>query len=202
MCGHGTRRSRCKECFTHTHNFCQECKSVYVPNSQYKPYCYRCYYSLHPEEQAPRKRLLKQHYIHKELLESILAEYTPVYDKIVVSGGSLRRPDWLFRTPNFNVIMECDEYCHRRSVCYKDDEQLRLVDIYQDLEEKPLIVIRFNPDEYEGQSCFDFTPDNKITPTSVWESRRDELFNTIYHHLTTIVIDRPPIDIVTLFYTE
>jgi hypothetical protein len=197
---HGKRKSQCHECLTHGHNFCQKCQKVYVANGRYQGYCFRCYYEDHPEEQIPRNRRLKELYVNGEMLASILAQYGPINDKTIVAGGSGRRPDWLVRMGSFNLIVECDEDAHR-GPSYKYDEELRILDIYEDLGELPLIIIRFNPDTFEGQHCFDIV-DGEVIATEVWEERRDLLFATIHYHLTKIVIShlRPPTEMVKLFY--
>ena len=79
------------------------------------------------------------------------------FDKKIAGGCSRRRPDILISTSYLNMIIEVDEFQH---IGYDNNCELaRLNSIYQDLECMPLVMIRFNPDQFVSngvkvKSCF------------------------------------------------
>jgi hypothetical protein len=79
-----------------------------------------------------------------------------VLDKTIRGGCSSRRPDVFIDLEICAMIIECDEDQHRGYDC----ELKRLVEIIEDIGNRPLIALRFNPDSYvnkKGQrvkSCF------------------------------------------------
>lgn len=88
---------------------------------------------------------LKEKIITDEIIE-YLKEYNiePIINKTVSGGSSRYRPDILINKETYNIIVEIDEHQHRR---YKKNTQ-RNKQLYKDLNELPLIIIRFNPDKY------------------------------------------------------
>lgn len=68
--------------------------------------------------------------------------------KKVDGGCSKRRPDFLFDIFTHTVI-ECDENDHKdySTSC----EIAKLNETFTDLADRPMILIRFNPDNYEGK---------------------------------------------------
>lgn len=64
------------------------------------------------------------------------------------------------------MIVECDENGHKSysTSC----EIAKLNETFTDLADRPMILIRFNPDKYEGKSCFD--KDGKIIKNE-WNKR-------------------------------
>lgn len=138
-----------------------------------KPFCFRCFCELHPEEEIPHRRYQKEHYIHGVLLE----RYPDiVHNKPLASG---RRPDWLITFDTHNIIVECDENQHLVSA-YLDDGN-RTQDIFKDLGNRPAIFIRFNPDKTaERVGCFGFNNMNKLeVNVDEWTERLTNLINTI-----------------------
>jgi hypothetical protein len=186
ICQHSRRRSACLQCFSHPQNFCSDCEQVYIANNQgkYGERCFRCYCQAFPDEAIPRRRLKKQHFIHQWLQSALPAQYILVYDRPV--GPSARRPDWLIDCGSYVVIVECDENAHRTQA-YRDTEAYRLELLQRDLSGRPLVVIRFNPDRYQGQQCFEFDDDTNIVEVSgTWSMRRQVLLETLQHHLRTV----------------
>jgi hypothetical protein len=72
-----------------------------------------------------------------------------VFDKAVDGGCSKKRPDVLIDVLLYSIIIECDENQHKNYEC----ENKRTMQLFEDLGNRPLILIRFNPDSYiEGSS--------------------------------------------------
>jgi len=94
----------------------------------------------------------------KEVVDQItqtFADFTWVADKKVFDGCSRRRPDLLLDLGSHVVIIEIDEDKHTGYEC--SCENKRIMQISQDLHHRPVVFIRFNPDEYitpEGEYWF------------------------------------------------
>ena len=74
--------------------------------------------------------------------------------------------NFLFDLFTHTVIVECDENDHRDydTTCEID----KLNATFTDLADRPMVLIRFNPDKYEDKSCFD--KDAKLIKNE-WERR-------------------------------
>ena len=136
-------------------------------------------------------------------------------DSIISRGCSKRRPDGLIEYELFSIIIEIDENSHKsyEDIC----ENKRLMEIYRDLDFKPLRVIRFNPDSYKDingkriNSIFSLDSDNKLKVKNKKELNRrvDILLGTIENVLKNmnkeIMIDInkiKSIDIDYLFFNK
>jgi hypothetical protein len=69
---------------------------------------------------------------------------TIVFDKIVEGGCSRRRPDVRIDMGSHIIIVECDEDQHKGYSC----ENKRMMEIFQNCGNRPIVFIRFNPDSY------------------------------------------------------
>ena len=102
------------------------------------------------------------------------------------------------------IIVEIDENKHDRYDC--ECENKRMMVISKDLEHRPVVFIRFNPDGYIDYNNFKIqTPwiTNKlgflvIKNTEEWNSRIETLLETIKYW--TDNISEKTIEIVQLFY--
>ena len=200
ICMHDKRKTRCSSCAVNRKNFCKVCDSVYVKNCAYYPLCCRCYCLSHPDEKIPRRYKLKQHYIYDKIKEIYESGFE--YDKTISGGCSSRRPDFLFDRLTHSVIVEIDEEQHIGYSC----ENKRTMSIFEDLGNRPLVIIRFNPDNYrtekeEVSGCFTFDEKNSIVVNSYqFEYRMKLLLNSINHHINSIP-DRE-ITEIKLFFNE
>ena len=187
ICDHERRKDMCSTCSKNRKNFCQLCDSVYVKDCPYFPLCFRCHCLSHPEEKIPTRYKLKQHYIYDKIKE-LFSNFE--YDKPISCGCSKKRPDFLFDKLTHSVIVEIDEDQHinYNSSC----DEVRTMSMFEDLGNRPLVMIRFNPDEYElmqekKNSCFDFDENNNVKINkSEFENRIEDLLKTITYHLETI----------------
>jgi hypothetical protein len=92
--------------------------------------------------------LTKQNNLRDYLL-SVNLEPTQI-DKIINNGEcGKQRPDFLFELPNKVIIVECDENQH---VSQKECDRIRMKNVSQQFDGRPVIFIRFNPDKYQGGS--------------------------------------------------
>jgi hypothetical protein len=110
-------------------------------------------------EQEDKLHKIKEQHV-MEVVKNVADEkrLKVIYDKHVKNGFSSRRPDALIDLGTHSIIIECDENQHKNydNIC----EEKRILELFQDLGDRPIIFIRFNPDSYtsaSGQyhkSCF------------------------------------------------
>jgi uncharacterized protein YajQ (UPF0234 family) len=181
-------------------------------NQKFKTFCSSCYRFQNPNSDFTRNYKVKENTIMKFVKE----KYPNCVTDSTISGGcSKRRPDGLIKYDLFSIIIEVDENCHRN---YEDIcENKRLMEIYQDLNFKPLRLIRFNPDAYRDinsnkvDSLFSLDSNNKLKVKTKKELNRrvDILLTTIEKVLENInqkiVIDAnnvKSVDVEYLFFNE
>jgi hypothetical protein len=203
ICEHNKRRSVCKDCggsqicehnkqhsqcyICNPKRACQHCKHKYVPlKYRFHPYCLDCYCVLNPNVEIPRKYKLKEHHL-LEALKTEFKDIEMVFDKS--TGESRKRPDVLIDCKTHCIVIECDENQHKSYDC----ENRRTMEIFQDLGNRPLVLIRFNPDSYVENSgkkipsCFSMT---KTVGWKVdkkeWERRIPEVINRIKYFINKV----------------
>jgi len=223
ICEHKKRKNRCKDCrgsqyCCHDKNkdFCKICDGRYLcksiwcetaRNPKYEGYCMPCFVNNPENIEKPIIRNYKTK--EKDVVDRIketFTNFTWVSDKKVKDGCSLRRPDLLLDMGSHIIIVEIDENKHTDYDC--SCEHKRLMELSQDLQHRPIVFIRFNPDDYtnnEGlvvKSCWKL---NKLgvmqimkTKQKEWKERIECLKQQIQYW-----IDNPTektIEIVELFY--
>jgi hypothetical protein len=125
----------------------------------YGNYCMRCYIHTYPDNIISRKFKTKERMIVDFIRENYSGE---IYFDEIVRGecSSKRRPDIRIDRGVFNLIIEVDENQHRNydPIC----ENKRTMQLFKDLDSRPLVLIRINPDSYYDKndkkidSCFDY----------------------------------------------
>jgi hypothetical protein len=120
---------------------------------KYENMCFRCYCYTYPEKPVFRKYKLKQHFINEELKKTF-PDINFIYDKGISGGCSRKRPDWFIDCLTHSIIIECDENQHLFKKYNKQCEMSRIMKLFTDLANRPLIVIRFNPDKYKDKYNF------------------------------------------------
>jgi hypothetical protein len=131
-----------------------------------------------PDKVIPYKYMLKENFIH-DYITNEFRNVSITHGKILPGGCSGRRPDWSIDCCHYLIVIECDEFQH---INY-EHEKKRMLEIFLDCDSKRVVFIRFNPDEYLGNSCFEFDDTNRIIPTEYWETRKEELKAEIQFHL-------------------
>ena len=137
---------------------------IVVLNNKYNGYCLRCFVYLFPDKPTTRNYKTKERTI-VEYIKSQFTDKTIIADKTITGSCSKRRPDILIDMATHVIIIEIDENQHKKYDC--SCENKRLMELSQDIEHRPLIVIRFNPDEY-------LNIDN-VNITSCWGSNKQGL---------------------------
>lgn len=117
-------------------------------NKKYKGYCLRCYIHLFPDEPNTLNYKTKE----RAVVDFVLAafpktHYSWIEDKRIENGCSKKRPDLLLDLGYMIIIIEIDENQHKEYDCSCENKRLMLLS--QDVGHRPIVFIRFNPDDYK-----------------------------------------------------
>ncbi len=181
--------------------------TVKKANSKYSDYCSRCFYFLYPDSPLVKNYKTKE-YAVCEFIKENFQNIDLTFDKIIENGCSKRRPDILIDMGSHCIIVEVDENQHQTYdiTC----ENKRLMEISQDLQHRPIVFIRFNPDNYitkdnkRIQSCWSVMKSGLVQITKKkedeWKRRLNILKEKINFYIEN-TIDKT-IEIIQLFYDE
>lgn len=183
------------------HIMCNTCNLV-RPQVKFNNMCSGCYYYMNPDAILTRNHKSKENQIMSDLnkkLNNII-----IQDKIISNGCSKRRPDGLIKLNDYNIIIEIDENQHNDYSC----ENKRLMEIFKDLGNSPLTIIRFNPDAYKLdnkkiKSPFGITKIDgrlKIINQKEYKNRFNKLLETINYNIKNI--PHKEFNIINLFYNN
>ena len=125
---------------------------------KYDGYCYFCFVHMFPDSSIIKNYKTKEKEV-TEYINKTFPQYTWITDKKIQDGCSKRRPDLLLDMGEQILIIEIDENQHSDYDC--SCENKKLMEISLDLGHRPIIFIRFNPDEYyigetKIQSCWGY----------------------------------------------
>ena len=157
-----------------------------------KKYCKSCYYKLNPDFK-PKRIKIKEEELYNFLISSF-PDLEIIYNSMVKGDGCCLnyRPDFLINLNKHSILVECDEFQHNY---YKDTcKELTRIPYIQDILNRNLLVIRFNPDNYtdkDGKKVKSpFSIDKKIEMNTIkksdftnWNSRLKVLKNIIEDNL-------------------
>ena len=172
-------------------------------NKKYNGYCLFCFIHLFPDVEITRNYKTKEKHIVDNIINKF-SNFTWITDKKIQDGCSNRRPD-LVVDFGFNIlIIEIDENQHRNYNC----ENKRTMQISQDFNHRPIILIRFNPDNYTNNKnenvlgCFKC--DNKglliVRNKKDFEKRLKVLYKQIEYWSNEKNINEKTLHIINLFY--
>ena len=188
------------------HETCKsEWCSTYV-REKYDGYCLFCYMHLFPEKPVSRNYKTKE-YAVVEYVNTKFPNYDWIKDKIVNGGCSKRRPDLLLDLGYQVIIVEVDENQHIDYGC--SCETKRIMELSQDLGHRPIVFIRFNPDDYEKDekiisSCWGQDKKGicvvKKSKKEEWTQRLNVLEQHINYWITPENITNKTIETIQLFY--
>ena len=199
LCKHGSRKTNCHICSPK--KFCIYCKHIQVNKLRYVESldkkvrcCAGCFYRFYPNDEIPRRFKCKQHYFNEKLIEEFGVNFFQ-YDKKIKCGCSGRKPDWFIDCFKYSIIIELDEDQHKYTSC--DDK--RMMELFTDLGNRPLVLIRINPDKYEGRTkkrkgCFDFDEKNTLICD---EKKFNKRFNILVEMIKYFIDNEPEKEITT-----
>ena len=193
ICEHNRQRSKCTECYGsrscqgHLHHGTECCT---LGNPRYRQFCVRCFIHLFPTEKVACNARTKEAAV-VQYLRDHFQELDMTMNKTIAGGCSLKRPDIFVDMGSHVIIVEVDEEQHqdRDSQC----ERRRLGHLFQDAGKRPMVVIRFNPDQYKTSSgavvsgCWGVGKDGlcRVRPSKrdEWSSRLERLKSAFVHSL-------------------
>ena len=173
--------------------------------SQKDYYCMRCYYYHNPTKKPKRLKVKEEEVVN--YLKQEFKDIEMITDKALIGDGLClkNRPDVLIHLNNHSIIIEIDEDQHKyyNPIC----DEARINNIQEALN-RPIIIIRFNPDDYTEngkkiKSCFknDEKTGLKTIPKNQeqnWNKRLAKLKETLAFSLEDCCDE--PIKIIKLFY--
>ena len=177
-----------------------------IPGKRYNGYCVRCFVYLFPDTRVSRDYKTKE----RTVVDFVVNEFpgvTWICDKRVSNGCSARRPDLLCDLGDQVLMVEIDENQHATYDC--SCENKRLMELSRDVGHRPLVVIRFNPDEYvaadgvKHPSCFGVDGRGMVCvgkrKRDEWDDRLACLRSTVLYW-TEARTDKT-VEVVSLFFT-
>jgi uncharacterized C2H2 Zn-finger protein len=171
---------------------------------KYKGYCFYCFVHLFPDEPIVRNWKVKEQHVNDFIVEQY-PDRDFTYNRTIKGGCSRKIPDWFFECLTHSVIVENDENQHIDYSC----ENKRTMMLFQDLGNRPIIFIRFNPDSYidendnKVQSSFKYHESlgvQIIRDKNEWNNRLLKLKETLDFHLYNI--PDKEVTVVNLFYDK
>jgi len=158
---------------------------VISASKKYKNHCYRCFIHTFPDNQIVRNHKTKERSV-SDFVKDTFPNYDWRFDKTITYGCSRRRPDIFCDFGSHCLIIEIDENQHTTydSTC----ENKRLMELFTDVGNRPIVIIRFNPDSYKDElgkrvnSCWKVTKCKgllSLLNTNDWSIRLDKLRDTI-----------------------
>jgi hypothetical protein len=178
------------------------------PQDKYDGHCLRCYIYNFPNKPVTKNYKTKEFSV-VEFLKLWFPNFTWFADKQIKDGCSSKRPDLLLDLGYQIIIVEVDENQHNKYDC--SCENKRLMEISQDLGHRPIIFIRFNPDDYINinnqrvRSCWSITKITgivKIEYKKEWNNRLECLKEQIKYWTQPENKTDKTLEIIQLFYDE
>jgi EsV-1-7 cysteine-rich motif len=184
---------------------CVLCNHTIVCTNKYKGYCLRCYIYTFPNNKISRIYKVKEDHVKNYIEKEFENQF--IFDKIIDGGCSKRRPDAFKECGTHSLIIEVDEYQHKyyEEIC----ENKRMMQLFGDLANRPIIFIRFNPDGYINKnnkkirSSFIMSKNTEVPIVrnrKSWNNRLIKLKEKIEHNIKNI--PEKTVTIINLFYDD
>ena len=179
-----------------------------VVSEKYDGYCLFCYINIFPDKPVSRNYKTKEFAV-VEFVKTSYLDSTWIADKSISDGCSRRRPDLLLDLGYQIIIIEIDENQHVDYDC--SCENKRIMELSQDLGHRPIIFIRFNPDDYrEGEnritSCWGINKKGicvvKKSKKEEWNDRLQALKNQVNYWIHPDNKTNKTIETIQLFYDK
>jgi hypothetical protein len=182
---------------------------IHPSNKQYEGYCLRCFIYHFPDKPVVRNYKTKEFSV-VEYIKTYFPNVDWTADKKVNNGCSKRRPDLLLDLGYQVIIVEIDENQHTDYDC--SCENKRIMELSQDVGHRPIVFIRFNPDDYETRNSTNISScwgtDGlgicvvKKDKKKEWQERLNCLKNTIDYWIVPENKTNKTIETIELFYDE
>jgi len=206
-CIHNKIKTRCFACSGI--DLCKNCKTIRA-SKKYDNHCLRCFIYLFPDKPVIRNYKTKETAVANFITENF-PNFTWNIDKSIQDGCSKRRPDLMCDLGYQVLIVEVDENQHDTYDC--SCENKRIMQISQDIGHRPLVFIRFNPDDYldcSGNniaSCWTTTSKTgiikiKSNKNDEWSERLNVLKETIEYWSNEENKTEKTVETIQLFYDQ
>jgi len=161
----------------------------------------------------PNKPVSRNYKTKETAVSQFITNHFPNFtwnlDKKIPDGCSRRRPDLICDLGYQVIIVEVDENQHTDYDC--SCENKRIMELSQDVGHRPIIFIRFNPDDYINSnnekitSCWTITPKTGILKIknnkgNEWNERLETLKSQIEYWSNEENTTNKTIEIIHLFY--
>jgi len=185
---------------------CKNNGDAIVNHKKYEEYCLFCFIHLFPEKPVTRNYKTKEKHITDDIKENY-KQYNWTCDKTISGGCSRRRPDMFLELENQCIIIEIDENQHIDYDCICENK--RIMELSQDLGHRPIIFIRFNPDNYNNNginitSCWSLDKNGlciiKKSKKNEWTERLNTLERQISYWINPENKTSKTVEIIQLFY--
>jgi hypothetical protein len=173
---------------------------------KHEGYCLRCFIHMFPDNPIARNYKTKE----RAVVEYVLHEFpdkTWITDKRVINGCSRRRPDLCLDMGSHLIMTEVDENQHMDYDC--SCENKRLMELSLDVGHRPIVFVRFNPDDYTQSnksvtSCWGVDKKGicvvKKTKQKEWEHRLVCLKDQIQYWIENV--PDKTVEVVQLFFDQ
>jgi hypothetical protein len=185
------------------------CKSSWCEtraNIKYDKYCLNCFIHLFPDRPNARNYKTKERAVVDYVINKF-SNFTWVDDKRIQDGCSKKRPDLLLDLGYQVIIIEVDENQHQTYDC--SCENKRLMELSQDVAHRPIVFIRFNPDDYISKddnitSCWGYNRAGicavKKTKQKEWNKRLECLTTQIEYWMNPENKTEKIVEVIHLFF--
>ena len=182
--------------------------NLIVTSNRNEGYCLFCFINTFPDKPTARNYKTKEA-ATVEFVKSKYPNFDWKYDKKIQDGCSKRRPDLLLDLGYQVIIVEVDENQHIDYDC--SCENKRLMEISKDVDHRPVVFIRFNPDEYEVgdekiKSCWSINGQGictvKKSKQAEWDDRLQALQSQIEYWTIPEHVTDKTVEIIELFYDK
>ena len=162
--------------------------------------------NLFPDKPVSRNYKTKEFTV-VEYVKTTFPDVDWIADKRVNDGCSKRRPDLLLDLGYQILIVEVDENQHTSYDC--SCENKRLMELSQDFGHRPIVFIRFNPDEYNKHgenitSCWGYNKNGicvvKKSKQNEWEERLLCLKQHIDYWINPENVTNKTVETIQLYY--
>jgi hypothetical protein len=114
---------------------------------RYEGYCMRCCIHERPDIPVVRNYKTKEFHV-AQVVRDAFPEFGWIFDRMIEDGCSKKRPDMKVDFGSHVLVIEVDENAHKGYTC----ETKRDTTLWQDVGERNIVFVRFNPDAYPGHS--------------------------------------------------
>eukprot|EP00960_Hanusia_phi_P077559 768711-Hanusia_phi.AAC.4 len=190
----------------------KKCKSEWCHTRVYKNknqgFCIYCFIHLFPDKSVARNYKTKETTV-VDFIKQQFQNIDIIADKSIAGGCSRRRPDIFIDLGYQIVIVEVDENQHITYDC--SCENKRIMELSQDVAHRPIVFIRFNPDDYikndnKITSCWGMNKQGicvvKPSKKKEWNERLQALEAALAYWIEPSNITNKCIETIQLFYDE